>query len=71
MVVVGLLPLLPACSSRASLHDSLKLTPSQIEKAKTRARSVIRTKGDPYAVYGGLMRDVNVRVSADVILRQS
>ena len=71
LVAAALLPLIPACSGRAALNEALKLTPSQIEKAKTRAKSAIRSGADPYSVYGGMMRDVNARISADVILREA
>jgi hypothetical protein len=71
LAAVGLLPLIPACSSRAQINPGLQLSSSQIEKAKTRAKSLIRSGADPYSAYGSLMHEVNVRVSAEVILRKA
>lgn len=69
VLVLGSLCVLGAgCSSRQQVHPALLVENEDIDRAIRRGKTIISTGDDPYNAFGP-MQDVNVSVSADVIIR--
>ncbi len=59
------------CSSRAQINPGLQVTPYQMDRAKERAKRVIRAGADPNRIINSLMKDVNVSISANVVVTKA
>jgi hypothetical protein len=59
------------CSSRETLHPALQVSDQDMTRAVNRGKSTIASGGDPADVFKWRLMDVNVRISADVILRSA
>ncbi len=59
------------CGSRERLHPALRANDDDMSRAINRGKSLISTGTDPAQAFALRLKDVNVRVSSDVILRQA
>lgn len=66
-----LLSLLSGCGNQVELNPALVAQPEDIDRGTAVGKSLIANGADPYQAFAAQMQDVNVRVSADVIIRQA
>jgi hypothetical protein len=68
LCVVALALALSGCSSNVNLNSAFVLEPQDVDKATERGISLLNQGTDPYSVYSWSTKNVNERVSSDVVV---
>ena len=68
---IGALVLVAAgCSSRSRIHPDLQVDESAVQRAIERGLMTVKSGKDPYGIFRYSTKQVNVRLSADVIVSE-
>jgi hypothetical protein len=68
---LALLPMVSGCGNQVELNPALVPQQEDIDQGTAAGKALIAAGADPYQAFSRLMQDINIRVSADVVIRQA